>query len=63
MVTHRLEQRLGFHCLSLKWVPHLLNHDLREKRVQLAGELLPIYGDQYVFTADLRTGNQESKLI
>jgi hypothetical protein len=40
-VLHHFHEVLEFKSFHLRWVPHLLTNDLREKRKDVAGEMIP----------------------
>jgi hypothetical protein len=40
-VLHHLYEVLEFKCLHLRWVPELLTDDLRQKRKDIAREMIP----------------------
>jgi hypothetical protein len=58
-VDSHLVERIGFKNYILRWVPHMLTVELREKRVQLSTQLLQLLeSQQRIGFRDIVTGDE-----
>jgi hypothetical protein len=59
IVYSHLVERIGFKNYLLRWVPHMLTMELRQKRVQLSTELLEVLENQQrISFRDIVTGDE-----